>query len=159
MVALSMAYPPPADAPRVVLVDDDAPLLRALGRVLRHEGWDVTVLSSPLDAVGVVTGAPPDVVVTDQVMPEMTGVQLARAIRAQLRGQSPIIVALTGSYDALSAQDKSVFDEVLRKPCPADALIDAIRRLRAQGGGVVHQSSVQLRTLTREDLDDRSRTG
>lgn len=159
MVTLLMAYPPPADSPRVVLVDDDAPLLRAFGRFLRHEGWDVTVLSSPLDALGAITDAPPDVVVTDQVMPEMTGVQLARALRGQMRSQSPILVALTGSYETLSGHDKTLFDEVLRKPCPPQVLLDTIERLRSPSRGVVHRSGVQLKPLKLEDLDDRSRTG
>lgn len=117
------------------------------------------MFSSPLDALGAVTEAPPEVVVTDQVMPEMTGVQLARAIRAQMRGQSPIIVALTGSYDALSAHDKQVFDEILRKPGTVDALMDSVRRLRANRAGEIHKSGVQLKPLTREDLDDRTHTG
>jgi len=98
--AQSSAAPAPAPATnhaadettRVLLVDDDVLVLTSSAALLEAHGFHVVQASNGIDALKAITQQQFDVVVTDQMMPEMTGLQLARAIEA-LYPDMPIILA------------------------------------------------------------------
>src|SRR5687768_427800 len=85
---------------RLLLVDDDASVLGASRELLDMLGYDVTAMTDPRRALERFAAEPRgfDVVVTDQTMPRMTGVQLAHAI-GRLRPGMPIVVT-TGYHEA-----------------------------------------------------------
>jgi CheY-like chemotaxis protein len=64
----------------VLCVDDDAAIVRLLTRWLRRAGYDAAGTSHPLNAIEQLVGAasPFDALITDQNMPGMTGLELAR---------------------------------------------------------------------------------
>jgi CheY-like chemotaxis protein len=83
---------PPAGA-RILFVDDEE-ILVALGKgVLEHLGYEVVAVQSPGEALNLVRSAPDrfDLLVTDHVMPKMTGAELVREI-ASIRPGLPAIV-------------------------------------------------------------------
>lgn len=83
---------PPAGA-RILFVDDEE-ILVSLGKgVLEHLGYEVVAVQSPGEALNLVRSAPDrfDLLVTDHVMPKMTGAQLVREI-ASIRPGLPAIV-------------------------------------------------------------------
>jgi signal transduction histidine kinase len=97
--------PPPDAAPgagrRVLLVDDDPPVARAIGRMLEHAGYAVTVAADAETALArfrADRGAF-DVVLTDQTLPRMRGDELARALLA-LSPSLPVIIC-TGYSERL----------------------------------------------------------
>ena len=65
----------------VLFVDDEVNILKAVQRLLRHEPWKVLVASRAKEALAILDGEPAQVVITDQRMPEMSGVDLLSVVR------------------------------------------------------------------------------
>jgi signal transduction histidine kinase/CheY-like chemotaxis protein len=87
---------------RILLVDDDVALLRTAGEMLEMLGYDVETAATASDALAALRADPDgfEAVITDQAMPMMTGVELAREIRA-LRPLLPVIL-VTGFSDEVT---------------------------------------------------------
>jgi signal transduction histidine kinase len=101
MAAATPVTPAPAPA-LVYLVDDDPLVLESLGRVLQLETPHTirTFLSSDV-ALAAMEVAPPDLVISDQTMPQMGGIELLRRVRNRFPDAARVI--LTGYGDKESA--------------------------------------------------------
>ena len=66
---------------RLLVCDDDPSIGAFLSSVFAHDGWTVVSVSSGPECVAAVDNETPDVIVLDQVMPSMTGIEAARLIR------------------------------------------------------------------------------
>jgi CheY-like chemotaxis protein len=99
--------PPPLGTERIMLVDDEAAVADVERQMLEALGYAVTTFTGGPEALAAFTAAPDafDVVVTDQTMPPMTGLELAAHVRA-LRPRTPVILATGFSphVDARSAR-------------------------------------------------------
>jgi response regulator RpfG family c-di-GMP phosphodiesterase len=62
--------------PSFLFVDDETRILSALRRALRREGWEILLAETPGEALALLGQRPVDVVVSDQKMPGMSGLQL-----------------------------------------------------------------------------------
>jgi PAS domain S-box-containing protein len=93
----------PTGSERILFVDDEEPLVELGEEVLAELGYEVTSRMSSGEALELLKADPHrfDLVITDQTMPEMTGVELAREILA-LRADMPIIMC-TGFSHAVDA--------------------------------------------------------
>ena len=88
----------PAVVRRLLLVDDEPNILSALRRLLRKEGYEIRTADSGQEALDIMESWPPDVIVTDQRMPGMSGVSFLReslsvypdAIRIVLSGYTEL---------------------------------------------------------------------
>ena len=87
--------------PRVLAADDDDASRTLLSRGLRAAGYDVITAANGREAIALLDEGPVDAIVTDIAMPEMTGIQLLRAIRS--RDADVPVVLVTGSPDLESA--------------------------------------------------------
>ena len=83
---------------RVLLVDDEEAILRALNRLLRREPYEVAATASPRHAVRMLEEQPASLVVCEQRMVEMTGSDLLQAVRE--RWPETIRIILSGYPDA-----------------------------------------------------------
>jgi EAL domain-containing protein (putative c-di-GMP-specific phosphodiesterase class I) len=113
---------------RVLLVDDEASLARALGKMLTLEGHEVRTAGNGDEAVALLAGSEFDVVVSDIRMPKMDGLDLLRAVRAH-HLDLPVIF-LTGSPSletAIDAIEHGAF-RYLTKPVDAGELVTTVRR-------------------------------
>lgn len=130
--------PEPAPAPaaandgrHIVYVDDYEALVFLAGRMLRKQGFRVSTFVSGADALAWMGGSaePVDLVVTDQNMPGMSGVELALAVRALRPGQRVAIVS--GHVNEQLVQDARAagVSDVLAKQDSMDALALAVRQL------------------------------
>jgi two-component system C4-dicarboxylate transport response regulator DctD len=82
------------DAARVALVVDDEPLIRRfVSTVLRREGWSVLEASDALSALALAQDEPPDLLVTDFDMPNVTGTALAERLREVDRDLPVLLVS------------------------------------------------------------------
>ena len=113
---------------RLMVVDDDSLVRELIGEQLRCAGYEVAVFADGHAALaGLDEGLTPDLLLTDFSMPEMNGVDLARAVRSR-RPHLPVVV-LTGymsdAADALGDEDFSL----LGKPIDGDALIGRVAGL------------------------------
>jgi DNA-binding NtrC family response regulator len=118
----------------VLVVDDDHGVLRLTARILRLEGYTVLEAASGVDALRILDDEP-DVrlVLTDVVMPEMHGLDLAAKILA--REQGPSVVLMTGHAAELSGQlerrDPSL--PLLLKPFTSQQLVKTVRKALGDG--------------------------
>jgi FixJ family two-component response regulator len=117
----------PMPAPTVYLVDDDASVLRALGRLLAAAGMKVAAFDSPREFLRGFDPAAPGCLVLDVAMPQLSGPELQQALAAR-RSELPIVF-LTGQGDiptSVQAMKRGAAD-FLTKPVDEETLLAAIR--------------------------------
>jgi DNA-binding LytR/AlgR family response regulator len=119
---------------RTLLVDDEAPARARLRRLLADHP-DVSCVgeaASGAEAVAAARVLAPDLVLLDVEMPEMNGLEVARALAADRDAAAPAIVFVTAfEQHALSAFDVAAVDYLV-KPIAKGRLRDAIDRVRAR---------------------------
>ncbi len=113
--------------PRILVVDDEPDLRFLLRRVFEAAGHAVSEAGNGADALTSVRRSPPDLVVTDMMMPVMGGVELIRRLRSDPTMRDIPIVAVSG-HGHLAAQA----DAVVPKPFHPHALLGAVNALLAR---------------------------
>ncbi len=112
---------------RILLVDDDVTLLRAISRSLGDE-YELETAESAFDAIQLLENDGPfSVVVSDVKMPKMDGIELVRIIRE--RWPQIVCIILTGNQDEDTAHRATEIAKVFRmlnKPSPRSELVEAI---------------------------------
>lgn len=120
-----------AAAPHVLYVDDDEAITFLVRRLLERDGYRVSAFTDPHDALDALRNGPPDVAlcITDFNMPRMSGLRLAREVKA-LHPNLPVAIASGYISEELRLQAPAAgVDEVIYKPDTVEALCDAIARL------------------------------
>ncbi len=129
MVSFRLKSAPPR--PLSVLVVDDEELVRKfVDRVLREAGYETTTASDGPEALEVAAKLERfDILVTDMMMPQMTGEELARRVRITNPGMK--VLYLTGFSDRLFKEKVTLWaDEAfLDKPCSVKGLQQAVSLL------------------------------
>jgi two-component system, cell cycle sensor histidine kinase and response regulator CckA len=120
----------PAAAPitRVLLVDDEAEIVRSLARVLAQAGCEVTTTCDGGEAIALAAAERFDVIVSDIRMPHVDGLTLLRAIRG--RDLDVPVVFMTGAptvETAVEAMEHGAF-RYLVKPVEAAKLVEVVER-------------------------------
>jgi len=118
-------------ARRVLVVDDDPLILRALTGVLEREGMEVDTSKDGAECLQAISAHPPDLVILDVAMPVMDGFQALRALREKEETKHIPVIMLTArreDRDVLRGWMTGV-DLYLTKPFGADDLLVAVRRL------------------------------
>jgi two-component system C4-dicarboxylate transport response regulator DctD len=115
----------------ILLVDDEEKILRALGRALRDAGHAVVETTSPRQAQRLLGERPFDVLIVDNVMPEVSGIELIREIVGSTpEGERPQILMMTAHAtveSALEAMKHGALD-YLQKPFEIDELLVVVQR-------------------------------
>jgi len=116
---------------RVLLVDDEEPLVDMTAEVLGQLGYEAVPFSDARAALAAFEQSPQafEVVVTDEVMPALTGTELARRVR-HLRPELPVVL-LSGYSGPILAQRAhgAGVSELLQKPLHSRALAAALARV------------------------------
>ncbi len=120
--------------PSVLLVEDDRSVRRYLEVTLQRSGYTVITAADGLEAMKVALSSQIDVVVTDAVMPNLSGQELARFLRSNPKLSHLPIVLLTGqeNKDAAAAAE-NLIDVFLYKPVKAEELKNCLKGLLRQG--------------------------
>jgi len=114
---------PAASSKCVLLVEDDRSVRRYLEVTLQRAGYIVVTAGDGLEAIKIALANQVDVVVTDAVMPQMTGQELARFLRKTPKLSKVPIVLLTGQEKkASSGATENLIDAFLYKPVNAEEL-------------------------------------
>ncbi|MGH3361345.1 MAG: response regulator transcription factor [Nocardioides sp.] len=140
---------PAPPKPRVLVVDDDRAVRESLRRSLEFNGYDVSLATDGADALATITGAAPDVVVMDVMMPRLDGLEATRALRTA--GNDVPILVLT-ARDAVGDRVEGLdagADDYLTKPF---ALQELLARLRAMLRRVAPNEDAPDEVLTFADL-------
>jgi CheY-like chemotaxis protein len=112
---------------RILVVDDEPDLRYLLRRFLERAGHQVTDVGDGAAALEALHRLPPDLVVTDMMMPVMGGAELIRRMRAEPDTAQIPILAVTGDPQLAGGADT-----VLPKPWTAQQLLNAAAALMAQ---------------------------
>jgi two-component system chemotaxis response regulator CheY len=116
---------------RVLVVDDSISTRALIGRTLETAGHAVQEVADGLQALDALSSGTFDIIVTDQWMPNMTGLQLVRAVRARphLAGL-PILAVTTDTEDELRGEIMDAgASACILKPFEREELLGAIDRL------------------------------
>jgi DNA-binding NtrC family response regulator len=111
---------------RILLVDDDAKMVRLVQSILQDDGFDVVGLTNPMDVLPQVDALDPHVVVLDKIMPERDGLDVAEEIR-EVRPDQPIVIFSSLFDRRLSQETRRLGYIYCEKAGGIDQLEDAIR--------------------------------
>ncbi len=111
---------------RILLVDDEVAIQRAVGPLLRSRGYDVDIAGTGADALRLVTEQPPDLVVLDLGLPDIQGTEVCRRIRARVATPIIILSARGAEADKVNALDLGA-DDYVTKPFGPEELLARIR--------------------------------
>ena len=113
----------------VLFVDDEVNILKAIQRLLRNEDFDVLTANHPGEAMELIERAGPQVIVSDQRMPEMSGVEFLSSVRD--RHNDVVRMMLTGYTDmaiAVEAINKGEIYRLITKPWNDEELKATLRQ-------------------------------
>jgi two-component system, OmpR family, KDP operon response regulator KdpE len=133
--------------PRVLVVDDEPQILRALSANLRGAGYDVTTAASGEDALANAAMKPPDAVILDLVLPDKSGTDITRELRQWSRAPVILLSAVGDESDKVAALDAGA-DDYVTKPFGIDELLArlraALRRSTTGGDPVLEVGELKL---------------
>ena len=117
---------------RVLIVDDERDLVLTLSALLADQGYQVRGVYKGLDALASMGDFDPDVVLIDLALPDMSGWEVARRIRASYGDERHKLISITGRYK--QGSDKVLgklagFDHQLEKPCDPRALLALLGKI------------------------------
>ena len=121
-------------APRravILAVDDEPDALEILEWFLTSEGFEVITATSALAALHRAEERRPDLIITDYIMPQMSGLALCSRLRAQPATQRIPIILHTATDPSIPATER-LYDRVITKPGELFDLLRDVRVLLAQ---------------------------
>ena len=118
---------------RVLVVDDEPQILRALETTLRGAGYEVTTAGTGEQALILAATWSPDAVVLDLVLPGKSGVEVARELRAWTTTPILILSAVGDEADKVGALDAGA-DDYVTKPFGIDELLARLRAVLRRSG-------------------------
>ncbi|BAK65488.1 putative response regulator receiver protein [Sphingobium sp. SYK-6] len=112
----------------VLVVDDEFLLATMLADILEDEGYEVETASNGQLALAAVQRRKPDVVITDFMMPTMTGLEFAEAVRADESLSDLPIILVSGAQGAIAREHPQLFQAVFDKPYANRNILEAVER-------------------------------
>jgi two-component system KDP operon response regulator KdpE len=111
---------------RILVIDDEPQITRVLRAALSAQGFDVRTANDPEEGIRLFREWPPDLLITDLMMPGMTGVEVCRAVRTA--SSTPILVLSVRSHERskVEALDAGA-DDYVTKPFGIQELLARVR--------------------------------
>jgi two-component system KDP operon response regulator KdpE len=111
---------------RILVIDDEPQITRVLRAALAAQQFDVRIANDPEEGLRIFDDWQPDLVVTDLMMPEMSGVEVCRAIRS--KHETPVIVLSVREHEQskIEALDAGA-DDYVTKPFSIQELLARVR--------------------------------
>ncbi|MDQ1679413.1 MAG: two-component system, OmpR family, operon response regulator KdpE [Frankiaceae bacterium] len=132
---------------RVLVVDDEAALLRALTINLRARSYDVVTAATGTEALRAAAARPPDVVILDLGLPDMDGVDVITGLRGWTAVPIVVLSARESEREKVAALDAGADDYVV-KPFGMDEFLARLRAAIRRGAPAGEQASVVAGDLT-----------
>jgi CheY-like chemotaxis protein len=112
--------------PRILVVDDDLPILTLMRNLLREFGFEAVVAGNGTQALAAAREQTPDLVLLDINMPEMSGSEVIRELRRDHSGHLPILI-LSGEPMAPKEVEALGANGAVQKPFDVPELMQQIR--------------------------------
>jgi DNA-binding NtrC family response regulator len=120
----------PTPGPRVFVVDDEEVIATSLAAILKISGFEASAFESPLDALNAARMEAPDLLISDVVMPELSGIDLA--IRFKEECPNCKVLLFSGQAETANLLQKACSQghdfTLLPKPIHPTDLLREIRR-------------------------------
>jgi two-component system KDP operon response regulator KdpE len=111
---------------RILLVDDEVAIQRAVGPLLRARGYELDVAGTGAEALKAVADRPPDLIILDLGLPDMEGTEVCRRIRAESAVPIVVLSARGAESDKVNALDLGA-DDYVTKPFGPEELLARVR--------------------------------
>lgn len=134
---------------RVLVVDDEPQILRALSINLKARHFEVFTAATGFEALRTAAAQPPDLVILDLGLPDLDGVDVVRGLRGWTTAPIIILSGRSGSADKVSALDAGA-DDYITKPFGVDELL---ARMRAVSRRATAEDAVPVVTFGPTTVD------
>ena len=124
-----MAEPVSHSAERVLIVEDDPATRSGLTELVRTWGFTAEAAADGAEALERVTTFRPSIIVSDLVMPRMSGMELLKAIKAEGEHIKIILLTAQGTVDTAVEAVKAGAEDYLTKPLDPNKLQRLLERL------------------------------
>ena len=121
---------PVAEPFRILVVDDEPTQLDLVAGFLRKQGFDVVGATSGRDAVARFKQEPFDLVLTDQRMPDLSGLDVLHAVRASSPETAVVIMTAYGTIETAVSAVKAGAADYLAKPLNLDELLHRMHQIQ-----------------------------
>ncbi len=140
--------------PLVLIVDDERPNLESLGKIFEREGWRVAQAGSGAEALEVARREHPSVVVTDLMMPGMSGESLLRALKAVSPEIEVVLMTAYGTVESAVAAMKEGAYDFITKPLKRQAVVKSVRQALEKSSLVAENRALRARLAALEPGGD-----
>jgi two-component system, OmpR family, KDP operon response regulator KdpE len=136
----------PAQPPRVLVVDDEPQIVRALKVVLREAGFQAVPAETAAAALDLAAVRPPEAAIIDLVLPDLDGVELTRRLREW--SEMPILVlSAVGEEEQKVSALEAGADDYITKPFGTRELVARLHAAMRRAGGGEEEPSIALEGL------------
>jgi two-component system KDP operon response regulator KdpE len=126
---------------RVLVVDDEPQMVRALRVGLTAHGYDVVAATNGEEALDLAAGAPPDAVILDLGMPGLDGLEVCRQMREWSAAPILVLSARTAEREKVAALDLGA-DDYVTKPFGMEELLARLRAALRRAGAAVPADAI-----------------
>lgn len=133
---------------RILLVEDEKELSRALAQMLMKDGYDVDCVYDGADGLNFASTGMYDIVLLDMMMPKLNGFEVLAKLRAR-KLETPVIMltALTDERDKIEGLDKGA-DDYVSKPFSFNELSARIRAVLRRRGKLLSDNKLEYRNAS-----------
>lgn len=125
---MSDNVPARSQAPAILVVDDEDEIVDLLRAMLEDDGFRVLTASNGAAAFALIQQNPVALVVTDLMMPQGSGLDLARRLRSDPQTAEIPVILMSA---AMPQQVSQLFTHIIHKPFSIDVVLDMVHQLLA----------------------------
>lgn len=114
---------------KIVVAEDEFLIADMLVMTLEDAGHDVRDAAHGAAALEIIRDEPPDLVITDFMMPFMTGLELVEAMKADGQLSQIPVLLVSGAQGAIARKRSDLFDYVLDKPYALETLLELVEEI------------------------------
>ncbi len=139
--------PSPERSPRILVIDDEEQIRRALRSILQARHYTVDTAATGEEGMSLAIDRTPDLIILDLTLPDISGLDVAAQLRAWYEGPIVVLSVRDADADKIAALDLGA-DDYLTKPFSAGEILARIRaHLRRTSG-----NEASIREITAGDL-------
>ena len=139
---------------RLLVIDDEANILRFLTRALEKRGYEVHPVMEVAEALEKLSVIQPDLVITDLVMPDMSGIELLKRIKSHNPEINVVVITAHASLDTAISAIRGGASDYLVKPFQIEELCSVVKRalsskriVYGEGGSEAFEKKYDFRNL------------
>ena len=132
-----------SDRPRVLVVDDERQILRALKVILREAGYDVIEAATMEEALDRAAVRPPDAAIVDLMLPDGSGVELSRRLR-EWTSMPIVVLSAVGEEDAKVEALEAGADDYVTKPFGPRELVARLGAAMRRVGDAPGEPAIEI---------------